>query len=606
MKIIQHLLIEISDKLKLKALYENMIVWRERKIPMQNFIIILSLIVGVLTAFAAIVLKNIIHLIKGFLEENINIEGVNYLYLLFPAMGILLASLFVRYIVKDDISHGITKILFAISQRKARIKPHNIWSSMVASGLTIGFGGSVGAEAPIVLTGSAIGSNLGRFFKMDQKTLMMLVGCGAAGAIGGIFNAPIAGVVFTLEVLMYELTMTSVVPLLISAVTATSVSYFFMGSEVMFDFSSNFEPFSLRRIPYLLVLGVMCGFVSLYFTRGMNRIENFFRKRKNPYTKLFYGGLTLSLLIFLLPALYGEGYDTIAVLLGDDPEKIMEGSMFYAFREYSWVLLIYLGLTVLFKIVASASTNGAGGTGGIFAPSLFVGCLTGYLVAAAFNQFGFDIPERNFAFAGMAGVMSAVMHAPLTGIFLIAELTGGYSLFMSLMITSVVAFITIRIFEPHSLYSMRLAKKGELLTHNKDKAVLTFLTIDNVIDKTRICLNPDMKLGEVVKILTTSKANIFPVIDKKGYYLGELNIDEIRNIMFRPELYSRFRVRRLMVSPPETIKMNYSMDKIMKVFENTSTWDLPVVDDAGKYQGYISKSEMLSTYRQVLLHFSDE
>lgn len=594
-----------EKRFQLLNIYQELLRWRKQKITQHNFIIILSLLVGICTAIAAIVLKNAIHWIKGFIDHNINIEGVNYLYLAFPAVGILLASLYVRFFVKDDISHGITKILYAISQKKARIKAHNMWSSMVASTFTIGFGGSVGAEAPIVLTGSAIGSNLAQFFKMDQKVLMLMVGCGAAGAIGGIFNAPIAGVVFTLEVLMVDLTMYSVVPLLISSVTATAISYFFLGKVVMFNFES-FEPFALSRIPYLLILGVACGFISLYFTRGISNMENFYRRIKNPYKKLAVGGIILSLLIFFLPALYGEGYDTISMLLSGNTDKVLEGSAFYNFREYSWIIFLYLGLTVLFKIVATASTNGAGGTGGIFAPSLFVGCLTGYLVAISLNFFGLDLPEKNFAFAGMSGVMSAVMHAPLTGIFLIAELTGGYNLFMSLMITSTVSYLTIIIFEPHSLYAKRLAKKGELITHHKDKAVLTLLSIDLVVENDLKTVDPDMHLGELVHIIAASNRNIFPVVNKEGIYLGEVPLEEIRNIMFRHELYHRFTARKLMVNPSAVILESDNMDSVMNKFDKSKAWNLPVLDANDKYLGYISKSRLFDVYREVLVDISND
>jgi CIC family chloride channel protein len=602
--ILSKLTLIISDKLYLTELYDAMIAWREQHIKQKNFVIILALLVGICTAFAAILLKNTIHFIKHIVD-TIPTGNINYLYLAFPAVGILLASLYVRLIVKDDISHGITKILFALSQRKSRIKPHNMWSSMIASTLTIGFGGSVGAEAPIVLTGSAIGSNLGRFFKMDQKVLMLMIACGAAGAIGGIFNAPIAGVVFTLEVLMIDLTMASIVPLLISSVTATALSYFFMGSASMFSFTS-FEAFSLGRIPYLILLGIICGFVSLYFTRGMNRLENFYRKVKNPYTKLVIGGITLSVLIFLLPTLYGEGYDTIDMLLSGDSDTLMEGSIFSQFSHLSWILPLYIGLTILFKIVATSATNGAGGTGGIFAPSLFVGCLTGYLVAYLLQVLGVDIPVRNFAFAGMAGVMSGVMHAPLTGIFLIAELTGGYSLFMSLMITATVAYLTIIIFEPHSLYAMRLAQKGELLTHHKDKAVLTLLDMGEMIETDLVTIDPEMLLGDLVKVIAASNRNVYPVVTKRGKYLGEVQLDEVRNIMFRQELYNRFRVGKLMVSPPAVISPQYSMDKVMSVFDSTGAWNLPVVENDGKYLGNISKSKIFNSYREVLIQFSDD
>lgn len=592
------------QKLRLYDLYNYIIAWREQHIKQKNFVIILAFIVGVCTAFAAILLKNTIHFMKHVVE-TIPVGNINYLYLAFPAVGILLASLYVKLIVKDDISHGITKILFALSQRKARIKPHNMWSSMVASTLTIGFGGSVGAEAPIVLTGSAIGSNLGRFFKMDQKVLMLMIGCGAAGAIGGIFNAPIAGVVFTLEVLMLDLTLSSIVPLLVSSVTATALSYFFMGKDVMFSFD-NFEPFSLSRIPYLILLGIVCGFVSLYFTRGMNAMENFFRRIKNPYTKLLIGGAILSALIFLLPTLYGEGYDTIKDLINGNSDKIMEGSLFAQIGSFAWVLPLYLGLTIVFKVVAASATNGAGGTGGIFAPSLFVGSLTGYLVAVLLGWLHVKVPYGNFAFAGMAGVMAAVMHAPLTGIFLIAELTGGYSLFMSLMITATVAYLTIKIFEPHSLYAMRLAKKGELLTHHKDKAVLTLLEIENIIETDASQLNPEMYLGDLVRMISVSQGTIFPVVGKHGRYLGEVHLEEIRNIIFRQELYHRFQVGKFMVAPAAIINFDDPMEKVMTAFDRSQAWALPVVDNEGKYMGYVSKSKMFNAYREVLIRFSDD
>lgn len=597
--------IEKINALYTQKWYTDILSWREKHIKENHFVLIISLFVGILTALAAIVLKTSIHFVKEFLIDKLNPNNVNYLYLAYPALGILLASLFVRYIVKDDIGHGVTKILFSISQRKAIIKPHNMWSSIVGSSLTIGLGGSVGAEAPIVLTGSAIGSNLGRFFKMNQKTLMLLIGCGAAGAIGGIFKAPIAGVVFTLEVLMIDMTMTSVVPLLISSVTATAVSYFFMGNELIFT-TQSYSPFEIERIPYIIILGVVCGLVSLYFTRGINALESFFRKITNPYAKLAVGGVTLSILIFFLPTLYGEGYDTISALLNANTDKVAEGSLFYQLRDNSWMIVLYLALTVAFKIVATSATNGAGGVGGIFAPSLFIGCITGYVVAIVMNHFGSGIPERNFALAGMAGLMSGVMHAPLTGIFLIAELTGGYQMFMTLMITSTVSYLTIIIFEPHSLYAMRLAKKGELITHHKDKAVLTLLKMENVIETDLEKVSPEMNLGNLVKVITLSKRNIFPVVDNKGVLAGIVLLDEIRNIMFRPELYERFKVSKLMTVPPAIISIEQPMEDVMKTFEKTQAWNLPVVDTEKRYIGFVSKSNIFNAYRELLIRFSDE
>ena len=583
-----------------------MLAWRELHIKQRNFILMLSFAVGIFAAVAAFLLKTTIHLIQTFLTESFNRNDVNYWYLVFPAIGILIASLFVRYVVKDNISHGVTRILYAISQRKSILKLHNVWTSMVGSAITIGFGGSVGAEAPIVLTGSAIGSNLGNFFKMDQKTLMLLVGCGAAGAIGGIFKAPIAGLVFTLEVLMLDMTMTAIVPLLISSVTATSLSYFFSGTAVTFEFG-NYAPFEISRIPYLILLGVICGMVSLYFTRGMNWLEGLFRKLHKPYRKLAVGGLMLSLLIFLFPPLYGEGYDTIIALLNGHSATVLDRSFFLGLGNNPWVLIIYLVLIIIFKIFASAATTSAGGVGGIFAPSLFIGCLTGFVVARAMNYFGFMIPEANFALAGMSGLMSGVMHAPLTGIFLIAELTGGYNLFMTLMIVSVVSYLTIILFEPHSLYAMRLAQKGELLTHHKDKAILTMLKMENFIETDFIELNPEMNLGELVKSISHSRRNLFPVVDPKTRVLiGIVLVDEVRNIMFRQDLYNRFKVRKLMTSLPATLKATMPMGKVMDIFEDTGSWYLPVVDDDKVYLGFVSKSKIFDSYRHVLVHFSDE
>ncbi len=589
-----------------KDWYLKMLAWRELRIKQRDFILILSFVVGVFTAIAAYLLKSTIHFIQITLTENFSRSDVNYWYLVFPVIGILITSLFVRKIVKDDISHGVTRILYAISQRKSILKLHNTWTSLVGSSITIGFGGSVGAEAPIVLTGSAIGSNLGKFFKLDQKTLMLLVGCGAAGAIGGIFKAPIAGLVFTLEVLMLDMTLTSIVPLLISSVTATSMAYFFSGSAFMFQFS-NYQAFEIHRIPYLIILGIVCGLVSLYFTRGMNRIERFFRQFRNPYTKLAIGGIMLSLLIFLFPPLYGEGYDTINQLLNGNSTSVLDRSFFMNLGDNPWIIIVYLILIIGFKIFASAATNGAGGVGGIFAPTLFIGAITGFVLAHIFGIFGIDVPNENFALAGMSGLMSGVMHAPLTGIFLIAELTGGYNLFMTLMIVSTVSYLTIILFEPHSLYAMRLAQKGELMTHHKDKAVLTLMKMENVIETDLITLSPEMTLGELVKVISKSKRNIFPVVNSETQVLmGVVLLDEVRNIMFRPELYNRFTVQKLMISPPATINNHLTMEKVMEIFESTGAWNLPVVDNQKRYMGYVSKSKIFSSYRHVLVHFSDE
>ena len=591
---------------QLDNIYQQLLDWREKHIKEKQFILVLAFITGLSCALAAFMLKSSIHFVQNIVKSLMANDSLNYWYLAFPAVGIVIATLFVKYVVKDDISHGVTKILYAISQHKAIIKLHNCWSSIVASSITIGFGGSVGAEAPIVLTGSAIGSNLGQFFKLDQRTLMLLVGCGAAGAVGGIFKAPIAGVAFVMEVLLMDLTMTSIVPLLIASVTATAFSYLFMGNEVMFHFD-NYAPFTLDRIPYLILLGVVCGLISLYFTRGMNFLEGIFRRLKVPHKKIALGGLMLGGLIFLFPPLYGEGYDTINALLTGECYNLFNQSLLYDFRFEAWAIVLYLSLIVFFKIFASAATNGAGGTGGIFAPSLFVGCITGFVVAEGLNIVGLPVPHQNFAFAGMAGLMSGVMHAPLTGTFLIAELTGGYDLFMTLMITSVIAYLTIIVFERHSLYAMRLAQKGELLTHHKDRAVLTLMKMDNVIETDLSIVTPDTTLGQLVKVISKSNRNLFPVVNPKNQrFVGIVSLDEVRNIMFRPELYERYKVQELMNMPPARIVVNMSMDKVMDTFETTGAWNLPVVDEENKYIGFVSKSKIFNTYRKVLVHFSEE
>lgn len=582
--------------------FYRFLLWRERHIRERNFILLISFLVGIGAATASLLLKFLIHTIQQLLWANIR-EGANYWLLLYPIIGILLAGVFVYYVVRDDISHGVTKILYAISQRKSRIKPHNMWSSLVASSLTIGFGGSVGAEAPIVLTGAAIGSNLGRLFRMEQKTLMLLVGCGAAGAVAGIFKAPIAGLVFVIEVLMLDLTMTSVLPLLISSVTAATMSYVFSGTEAMFQFSQT-EEFVMERIPYVLLLGIFCGLVSLYFTRAMLRVEWIYAGLSHRWQRFILGAAMLSILIFLFPPLYGEGYDTIETLLNGDFIHLMDQSPFLGMENGYWGIVIFLGLILLTKVFASAATNGGGGCGGVFAPSLYIGCIAGFIFSHVLNFFGLpvDLPEKNFALMGMAGTMSAVMHAPLTGVFLIAELTGGYNLFLPLMITSIGSYVTIRAFEPHSLYTMRLAQKGELLTHHKDKAVLTLMNVGSVIETDFIAVRPDMSLGDVVKeAIAKSSRSMFPVVNTEGVLLGIVLVDNIRNIMFRPELYERFRVSRFMVSPPARIVNDMPMEKIMHIFDDTKAWNLPVVDTEGTYIGFVSKSKIFNAYREVLV-----
>ena len=571
--------------------------------------IILALLVGFFAAVAAFVLHWIINQIVTLLTSSFAAERANWLYLVYPVVGIYLTSLFVRYIVKDNISHGITRILYAISSNRSRLKSHNCWSSVIASAITIGFGGSVGAEAPIVLTGSAIGSNLGQLFHLDRKMLMTLVGCGAAGAIAGIFKAPIAGLVFTLEVLMIDMTMSALLPILVSCVTATVFTYIFSGDSSLFTFHLDSE-WSVERIPACIGLGIACGLVSLYFIRMMGVCEDVFSKFKDkPYVKLAIGGTTLSLLIFLFPALYGEGYSSINLLLNgqnaDDWNRILNNSMF---SGQGSLLLVYIALVLFTKVVATSATNGGGGCGGTFAPSLFIGCFTGFLFSRLWNinSIGVYVPEKNFALLGMAGVMSGVMHAPLTGIFLIAELTGGYSMFMPLMIVSVVAYMTISIFEPHSIYGSRLAKQGKLLTHHTDHAVLTLMNLDSVIERDYLGVEPDMELNEIVHKISRSHSTVLPVLDAGGKLLGEIDIMKIRNVVFRIELYHHFKASQLMTDPKALLTDGMQMRQVMRTFDRTGANWLPVLDAENRLKGYISRQRIYTMYRKMVADMSED
>ena len=480
-----------------------------------------------------------------------------------------------------------------------------MYSSVIASSITIGFGGSVGAEGPIVYTGAAIGSNLGRVFRLSPRILMILVGCGAAAGIAGIFKAPIAGMLFTLEVLMLDLTTVSVMPLLIASITAATVAYVATGYDAEFFFLQS-EPFVTGRIPYVILLGLFLGFVSLYFTRSMNMMEGLFRKLGTPWRKMLVGGSVVALLVFLFPPLYGEGYSSIIDLLSGNTESIVNGSIFYKDRESVWWILGFIAALVLLKSFATSATNGGGGVGGTFAPSLYVGCMAGFFFAYFINTvFGLDLSTKNFALMGMAGVMSGVMHAPLMGIFLTAELTGGYELFLPLLIVSAISYGTIKFFEPYSIYTMRLAHEGKLITHHKDKAVLTLLKIDNVIETDFVAVRPDMNLKEMVNAISRSSRNLFPVIGDDGKLLGVVILDEIRNIMFRPDLYKRMYVNQFMSIPPAKVEVGQSMETVMKTFDATGAWNLPVVEE-GRYVGFVSKSKIFNSYRRVLRHYSED
>ena len=596
-----------SEKKKEESIMMRLLRWREEHVSETQCVIILALLTGIISGLAAVLLKRLIETISEMITSQLSISEGNYLYLITPVIGIMIVGIYVRYVVKDNISHGVTQVLYAISQKKSRLKIHNMYTSVVASSITIGFGGSVGAEGPIVYTGAAIGSNLGSMLRLSPRTLMVLVGCGAAAGIAGIFKAPIAGVLFTVEVLMLDLTAASVMPLMVAAVAGATVSYVYTGYNLEFFFSQS-EPFYASGIPYVIMLGLFCGFVSLYFTGAMGLMEKMFGKLKNPWVKFAIGSVILSTLIYLLPPLYGEGYGPINMLLNGNVSDIFDNSAFYNHRNDVVYICVFIGMIIIAKVFATSATNGGGGVGGTFAPSLYVGCMAGFFFAYTMNALGIiDIPlsTKNFALAGMAGVMSGVMHAPLMAIFLTAEMTGGYELFLPLLIVSAISYGTVRVFSRYSIYTKRLAIRGELLTHEKDKTVLTLLKIDNVIETDFLEVHPDMNLKEMVQVIAQSHRNLFPVTDSAGNLMGIVLLDDIRNIMFRPDLYRKMYVSKFMSVPPAKIELGMPMEQVMKIFDNTNAWNLPVVEN-GKYIGFVSKSKIFNSYRSVLKHYTED
>ena len=587
--------------------YMKLLRWREDHIPEKSFVVILAIIIGVASGLAAVLLKFLIGTISGLVNSVTEASQANYYYLVFPIIGIFLTGIYVRYVVRDNISHGVTRVLYAIAQKKSRLKFYNMYASLASSSVTIGCGGSVGAEGPIVFTGAAIGSNLGQAFRLSPHMLMMLVGCGAAAGISGIFKAPIAGVLFTVEVLMLDLTAGSVMPLIMASVAGATVAYVFTGYNVEFFFTQS-EMFYTSRIPYVVLLGVFCGLVSVYFTKMIEVMERMFGRISRPRYRFFLGSILLSVLIFVFPPLFGEGYESINYLLNGHVEQIFNNSLFYGMRSSVGATLLLVGALCFMKVFATSATNGGGGVGGTFAPSLYVGCMAGFLFAYAVNSLGIVDPTmplstKNFALVGMAGVMAGVMHAPLMAIFLTAEMTGGYSLFLPLLIVAAISYGTSRIFSNYSIYTKRLALQGELLTHQKDKTVLTLLKMDSVIETDFIPVHPDMSLKQMVDVISKSKRNLFPVTDDDGQLLGIVLLDDIRNIMFRPDLYRRMHVKRFMSMPPSKVELGTPMDQVMKMFDNTGAWNLPVVEE-GRYVGFVSKSKIFNSYRQVLKHYS--
>lgn len=575
------------------------------KIGQRYFVMLLSFFVGIASGLAAVTLKHAVDAVKQIVI-GLSESGYSFLLIFSPAVGILISMLLVRYVIRQNLGHGITQILHAISQSGSSLKKHHVYSSVVTSSFTIGFGGSVGAEAPIALTGAGIGSNIAKLFRQDYKTITLLMACGAAGGIAGVFKAPIAGMVFTLEILMLNLTMASMVPLMVSAVTATSLTYWFIGQDVEFS-QSQIHPFTLSNMPYYLLLGIFCGLISLLFTRTLWLTERRMATIKNHWLRWAIGSLLLGLLIFLLPPLYGEGYSTIGVLLRGSTTEILRGSPIeHLTGESEFGLLLFAGLILLLKTVATASTTAAGGVGGTFAPSLFMGAVAGFFFAALLNALGVvGLPTANFTLVGMAGVMAGVMHAPMTAIFLIAEITDGYELLLPLMLVATVSHVVMAFFEPQSIYTKPLAVKGELLTHERDKTVLTLMHLENVIETDFTPVHSEATLGDLVRAVSTSRRNLFPVVNNRNELIGVVSIVEIRDFIFDQSRYENTYVRDFMDIPRAFVSSNESMTSVMKKFEDSGAWNLPVVSNR-TYVGFVSKSKILTTYRDVMTHITYE
>ena len=584
---------------RLEILYRFLIVATKR-LSEKQLMILLAVVVGLLAGFATYIFEQLLVLVRSALTGWLAIDTAAPLYLIYPIVGVILASLFVRYWVRDDISEGVTRVLYAMSKKGSRIKAHNCYSSMVASATTIGFGGSVGPEAPIVLTGSAIGSNIGQFMRLNYRNITLLLCCGAAGALSAVFKAPITGVVFVLEILMLDITVSSIMPLLISTVAATSLMFFLNGFEPVFNI--EIKTFNLHNIPFYVILGVLCGFMSYYFTRINTTIAGAFGKLKSMARKWIVGGIVIGLLIFIFPPLYGEGYVAMVDLMHGNINALFDNSLFFSFREIKWLVAIYLVASLFFKVVAMAATTAAGGVGGTFAPSLFVGAFTGASAAYIMNTFlGFQVPIASFTLVGMSGVMKA----PLTSIFLIAELTNGYSLFVPLMLVSAVSFGISYYFEPYSIYTKKLYQKGELLTHNKDRSVLVFLDLKKLMETDFHPISIDTTLGDVVHLISTVRRNIFPVVDSEGVLLGVVQLDDLRADMFDADKYDT-TIDNYMIPPPDVVLSNEQIGSVLNAFEQSKAWMLPVIDSNRHYLGFISKSRILAAYRDQLVAISEE
>jgi len=572
----------------------------------RNKVFVLSIFVGVIAGLAAIVLKNAVHFTQSMLQDAFPPDKFNYLYLAFPIIGISLTVLYIKLFVKDDLSHGVSKILYSIAKNDGKLKRHHTHSSIIASTLTVGFGGSVGLEAPITLTGSAIGSQLGGLFKLSTKSIITLVACGSTAAVAAIFNAPVAGVVFAIEVLMLDLTTASLIPLLISAVTATSISYIILGRGIMF-YSTHILNFEMTKLPFYIILGVFTGLYAVYFMRLSGKIEHLFGKIKRSYTRILIGGIALSVLIFFFPSFYGEGYSSIEAIMQDKIPNLFNNSPFYNFQYNEWLLLGFLFLLLMLKTFATAFTTGAGGIGGVFAPSLFLGSISGCFLAVLLNTlFDLELSVLNFTLAGMAGIMGSVMKAPLTAVFLIAEISGGYQLIVPLILTVVVSNAVIYPFEKFSVYTKKLAIEGNLITHHKDKHALSKLDVMDLIEDNFVTISPNASLRDLVDTIAHSTRNIFPLVDENRKFHGIVTLDTVREIMFDPEKYDTVMIKDLSFTPKDFINNQEPIADVAMRFKENGLYNMAVLDSDNNYYGFVSRANLFSKYREIVEEISED
>ena len=590
----------------MKSIKLNFVRFSQKIIRHQkNVVLGLSILIGVLSGLAAVILKNAVHYVEVFILSSSNVANLNYFYLVLPGVGLLLTWLFIHFFVKEDISHGVSRILQAISKKNGRIKRHNTYSSMVGCSITVGFGGSVGMEAPILYTGAAIGSNIAMLFKQNYRFRVLLIGAGVAGAMAAIFKAPIAGIIFAVEVLMIDMSAYAVLPLVASAVTGTLVSTFLLGEKLEFYFATS-EPFNIHNFHWYFALGIFCGLVSLYFLFINEKVENMLEKLKSPLKRVAISAVLIGILIFVFPPLFGEGYTFMKLILSGNVDQLTNNSFFYEYRHDMWIFAAYLFMILIFKVFATSLTTGSGGIGGVFAPALFMGGIAGAFFSRVINHLCIgSISESNFTLVGMAGIMAGVVHAPMAAIFLIAEITGGYALFIPLIITSTIAYLTVNIFRPHSIYTKKLAQKGELITHDKDKAVLTLLNIREVVETDFISVRENQTLRDLVGVISKSSRNFFPVLDENKSLKGVVTLDDVRTIMFNRELYDTVTVTELMIAPEASVSLSDHMEVVMEKFNTSGLWNMPVVND-GVYMGFVSRSNVFNYYRKKLVEFSEE